>query len=58
MVWKFFLLILEITKKDNLLVRELYYLDSFKPGYNVLAKAGNSLGYKHTSQFINKMKKC
>ena len=48
MVWKFFLLILEITEKDNLLVREQYYLDSFKPGYNVLAKAGNSVGYKHT----------
>ena len=32
----------------SILDREQYYIDLYKPKYNILKKAGNSLGYKHT----------
>ena len=34
----FYLLILEVTDKDNVLNREQYYLDEFKHVYNILTK--------------------
>ncbi|QCB16382.1 hypothetical protein (mitochondrion) [Armillaria borealis] len=36
--------------------REQYYLDLFDFDYNILEKANSSLGYKHTSETISKMK--
>ncbi len=37
-----------IVKKNEVLSREQYYIDLLKPEYNILQKAGSSLGYKHT----------
>ena len=47
--------ILQFCDKDEVIVRELYYLDLFKPEYNVLKKAGNSLGFTHYFQTKAKM---
>ena len=43
----FSLFILEITDKENVLNREQYYLDEFKPVYNILTKVYNSLVFTH-----------
>lgn len=53
----FALAILEETSKDKkeILEREDYYLNNFKPEYNILNKAGNSLGYKHTPESLLKL---
>ena len=47
--------ILEYCDSDKCLEREQYYLDSINPEYNILKKAGSSLGYKHTEETILKM---
>ena len=52
----FSLLILEVTDKDNVLNREQYYLDEFKPVYNILTKVYNSLGFTHTEESIEKIR--
>lgn len=52
---KFRLEILEYCDYDKCLEREQYYLDSLNPGYNILKKAGSSLGYKHTEETIAKI---
>lgn len=47
----FELAILEIKdsfKKEDLISREQFFIDSLEPEYNILKKAGNTLGYKHT----------
>jgi group I intron endonuclease len=45
----FSVFILETSKEDiSILDREQYYIDLYKPEYNLLKIAGNSLGYKHT----------
>lgn len=36
--------------------REQYYIDLLKPEYNILQKAGSSLGLKHSEETIQKMK--
>lgn len=36
--------ILEYCEKDNVLIREQYYIDLLKPKYNICNKAGSSLG--------------
>jgi len=53
----FSLFILEVTDKDNLLSREQFYLDEFKPVYNILTKVHNSLGFTHTEESIEKISK-
>lgn len=45
---KFSLEILDYCNKENAIVREQFYIDLLKPEYNILQKAGSSLGYKHT----------
>jgi group I intron endonuclease len=40
--------ILEYCSADILIKREQFYLDIFKPKYNILRIAGSSLGFKHT----------
>ena len=52
----FTLEILEYCLKDELLIRENYYFDIFKPEYNILKHAYSLLGYKHTAKSIDKMK--
>mgnify|MGYP000087139502 CR=1 FL=1 len=43
-------------KKEKLIEREQYYIDTLKPEYNILLLANSSLGYKHSEQVIAKMK--
>ena len=47
--------ILEYCKLEDLREREDYYIDSLKPEYNILQKAGSSLGYKHSEEAKIKM---
>jgi group I intron endonuclease len=51
----FCLVILEFTNKEELLSREDHYIQTLDPQYNILQQAGNSLGYKHTPDSIEKM---
>ena len=48
--------ILEYCEIKSLLEREQYYLDLIKPQYNIIEKAGSSLGYKHTPESLEKMR--
>jgi excinuclease UvrABC nuclease subunit len=48
--------ILEYSDKHNVLEREQYYMDLLKPRYNIVQKAGSTLGYKHTSESLAKMR--
>jgi group I intron endonuclease len=38
-----------------ILRREQHYIDSLEPEYNILSKAGSSLGYKHTEESLTKI---
>lgn len=51
----FTLEILEYCEPLVVVEREQYYLDLLKPEYNILKKAGSSLGYKHTEETRAKM---
>jgi len=53
---QFKLEILEYCNKDDLLTREQYYLDYFKPEYNIYETAGSPLGYKHTEETMVKLR--
>jgi len=48
----FFISILEYTNNNrlNLIKREQCWIDKIKPEYNILQKAYNSLGYKHSQE--------
>jgi group I intron endonuclease len=48
--------ILEYCEPSMLIKREQYYIDVLKPKYNILKKAGSSLGYKHSLETILKFK--
>lgn len=48
--------ILEYCSKENVLDREQYYIDALNPSYNIAKQAGSTLGYKHTSESISKMR--
>jgi len=52
----FSLEILEYCETDLLLEREQYYMDYLKPEYNIVEKAGSTLGYKHTPESLAKMR--
>lgn len=47
-----------VTDKTNLtlLSLEQYYIDLINPSYNILQLAGNSFGYKHTPESLQKMR--
>jgi hypothetical protein len=45
----FSLVILEYCEPEQCLDREDFYISSLNPGYNILSKAGSSLGYRHTA---------
>lgn len=45
---EFSLEILEYCEKEELIVREQYYLDNLKPEYNILTIARSSKGFKHS----------
>ena len=42
--------ILEYCKPKNTIAREQYYLDLYRPIYNILKKAGSSLGFRHKDE--------
>lgn len=46
-----------ILNKKDLLKREQYYLDVFKPEYNICKKAGSMLGFKFSKESKLKMSK-
>jgi NUMOD1 domain len=52
----FSLEILEYCKEEDAVKREQYYMDKFKPDYNIVEVAGSTLGYKHTEESIKKMR--
>jgi group I intron endonuclease len=49
--------ILEYCSSAEVLSREQFYLDSYKPEYNILKIAGSNLGYKHTEASLELMSK-
>jgi len=53
---KFSLEILEYCDPKFCIQREQYYIDLFKPEYNILPTAGSNLGFKHSEETLNKMK--
>lgn len=53
----FSLFILEYSSSSNLLECEQKWIDLLNPEYNINPIAGNSKGYKHTEESIEKMKK-
>jgi group I intron endonuclease len=52
----FTLEILEYCATKDVIQREQYYLDSLKPGYNIVKKAGSTLGYKHIEETLKKIR--
>ena len=52
----FSLEILEYCEKDQVIIREQYYMDLLNPDYNILKFAGSSFGYKHSPETIDKFK--
>jgi len=42
--------IVEFCEKENLIVREQYYIDTLKPQFNIMPIAGSNLGYKFTEE--------
>ena len=48
--------ILEYCDRDKTLEREQYYIDTLKPEYNLLIKAGSTSGYKHNQETLDKFK--
>jgi group I intron endonuclease len=48
--------ILEHCAKEDVTLREQFYLDTLKPTYNILKLAGSSLGFKHSYSTIVQMK--
>lgn len=53
---KFSLYILEYCTSENVIDREQYYLDTIKPEYNIVEKAGSTLGYTHNEASLAKMR--
>ena len=51
----FTLVILEFSDVKGLLECEQKWIDALKPSYNIHTIAGNSLGYKHTPESIDKL---
>lgn len=51
----FSLHILEYTNEENLIACEQKWIDKLKPEYNINPIAGNSKGYKHSPESIEKM---
>lgn len=47
--------ILEYCPSSLVLAREQFYLDKFKPEYNILKIAGSNLGYKHSEASLKLM---
>lgn len=53
---KFSVEIIEYCTPEKAIEKEQYYLDLFKPEYNILKKAGSLLGFKHSEETKAKFK--
>lgn len=42
--------LLEVVEEENLLAREQFYMDLYKPEFNIYPTAGSSFGYKHSEE--------
>lgn len=47
---------MEYCEPDVCIEREQYYIDLYKPEYNILKLAGSRLGYTHTKETLAKLK--
>lgn len=47
--------VLELCEKEALLTREQYYMDEYKPQYNIAPIAGNCLGIKRSKTVVERM---
>lgn len=52
----FSLIILEYCDPKDCIKREQYYMDIYKPEYNVYPTAGSPRGYKHTEEALVKLR--
>ena len=52
----FQLKILEVCVRPDVIKKEQFYIDYFKPEYNILTKAGSSLHFKHSEETLFKFK--
>ena len=52
----FSLQILEYCTPDKVIEREQYYIDLYKPSYNILPIAGSTLGFKHSLGTLDKLR--
>ena len=48
---------MEYCSKKHIIKRKQFYLDKFKPEYNILKIAGSMEGFKHTSASIEPIQK-
>lgn len=55
-IGNFSLTILEYCLPEEQFQREDYYITTLQPEYNILQKAGSSLGYKHSEEVRKKMR--
>lgn len=55
-IGNFSLSILEYCLAEEQFEREDYYINMLRPKYNILQKAGSSLGYKHSEEAREKMR--
>jgi group I intron endonuclease len=53
---RFKLDILEHCDRKDVIKREQYYMDTFKPEYNILKFAGSAIGFVHSSEAIEKIR--
>ncbi len=49
---KFSFHILDVCDIDKCIIREQHYMDLLKPEYNILKKAGSSMGFKHSEETL------
>jgi hypothetical protein len=47
--------ILEYCSKGKVVEREQFFLDTLRPEYNILEKAGNSAGFRHSAESKEKI---
>ena len=47
--------VIEYCQEEELIQVEEFYIDLWKPSYNMTPHAGNSLGYKHTEESCQKI---
>jgi group I intron endonuclease len=51
----FYFIVLEYCEIKDLISREQFYIDQLQPTYNILFKAGSTLGYKHSEEILKSL---